>query len=87
GTVCVVGKIRDLILQLSKSSIYSTKPLCACLTPGDRVKETQQLNISFGVFLGLHHYITAELLVFLFLTMLAPSTLAHHTCMKVSIQL
>ncbi|MGS8295814.1 hypothetical protein ACQ93L_22585, partial [Escherichia coli] len=25
--VCVVGKIRDLILQLSKSSIYSTKPL------------------------------------------------------------
>ncbi|POW50019.1 hypothetical protein C3408_25705, partial [Candidatus Pantoea alvi] len=28
GTVCVVGKIRDLILQLSKSSIYSTKPLC-----------------------------------------------------------
>lgn len=27
GTVCVVGKIRDLILQLSKSSIYSTKPL------------------------------------------------------------
>ncbi len=27
GTVCVVGKMRDLILQLSKSSIYSTKPL------------------------------------------------------------
>ncbi|MCV5882581.1 hypothetical protein OFN71_04105, partial [Escherichia coli] len=26
GTVCVVGKMRDLILQLSKSSIYSTKP-------------------------------------------------------------
>nr|ASK42371.1 hypothetical protein [Agrobacterium sp.] len=38
GTVCVVGKMRDLILQLSKSSIYSTKPpsrqvsvmLCQC---------------------------------------------------------
>ncbi|EPW3762851.1 MULTISPECIES: DUF488 domain-containing protein [Klebsiella pneumoniae complex] len=29
GTVCVVGKIRDLILQLSKSSIYSTKPFFA----------------------------------------------------------
>nr|QIS33865.1 hypothetical protein [Klebsiella pneumoniae] len=29
GTVCVVGKIRDLILQLSKSSIYSTKPVTA----------------------------------------------------------
>ncbi|MDN0699619.1 hypothetical protein FCX66_20700 [Escherichia coli] len=31
GTVCVVGKIRDLILQLSKSSIYSTKPNSATL--------------------------------------------------------
>ncbi|MBN6556804.1 hypothetical protein JR893_17835, partial [Klebsiella pneumoniae] len=30
GTVCVVGKIRDLILQLSKSSIYSTKPGNVC---------------------------------------------------------
>ncbi|MER3599601.1 hypothetical protein J8840_20475, partial [Klebsiella pneumoniae] len=29
GTVCVVGKMRDLILQLSKSSIYSTKPLAS----------------------------------------------------------
>ncbi|HBY0587218.1 TPA: hypothetical protein MIO70_28455, partial [Klebsiella pneumoniae subsp. pneumoniae] len=29
GTVCVVGKMRDLILQLSKSSIYSTKPVHA----------------------------------------------------------
>ncbi|MFS3581650.1 hypothetical protein ACK6TI_19110, partial [Escherichia coli] len=33
GTVCVVGKIRDLILQLSKSSIYSTKPLPIVLNP------------------------------------------------------
>ncbi|MCW4549831.1 hypothetical protein OLZ67_010340, partial [Klebsiella oxytoca] len=30
GTVCVVGKMRDLILQLSKSSIYSTKPRHGC---------------------------------------------------------
>ncbi|MER4319928.1 hypothetical protein J9A46_25565, partial [Klebsiella pneumoniae] len=30
GTVCVVGKIRDLILQLSKSSTYSTKPTTDC---------------------------------------------------------
>ncbi len=30
GTVCVVGKMRDLILQLSKSSIYSTKPISTC---------------------------------------------------------
>ncbi|RFV77029.1 PTS fructose IIA subunit, partial [Salmonella enterica] len=28
GMVCVVGRMRDLILQLSKSSIYSTKPVC-----------------------------------------------------------
>ncbi|MBN6109826.1 hypothetical protein JZL96_21960, partial [Escherichia coli] len=28
GMVCVVGRMRDLILQLSKSSIYSTKPPC-----------------------------------------------------------
>ncbi len=27
--VCVVGRMRDLILQLSKSSIYSTKPFAA----------------------------------------------------------
>ncbi|WP_241753920.1 hypothetical protein, partial [Klebsiella pneumoniae] len=31
GTVCVVGKMRDLILQLSKSSIYSTKPIESCM--------------------------------------------------------
>ncbi|MCQ3865033.1 hypothetical protein JEK10_16895, partial [Klebsiella quasipneumoniae] len=37
GTVCVVGKMRDLILQLSKSSIYSTKPCPAqeCLRLAD----------------------------------------------------
>ncbi|MEP8839005.1 hypothetical protein ABKV41_23080, partial [Enterobacter roggenkampii] len=29
GMVCVVGRMRDLILQLSKSSIYSTKPQVA----------------------------------------------------------
>ncbi|MGF7275273.1 hypothetical protein KD793_21035, partial [Klebsiella pneumoniae] len=33
GTVCVVGKMRDLILQLSKSSIYSTKPLTVRAVP------------------------------------------------------
>ncbi|KMI23683.1 hypothetical protein SM87_05839 [Klebsiella pneumoniae] len=35
--VCVVGRMRDLILQLSKSSIYSTKPL--------RAKESQRALI------------------------------------------
>ncbi|MEP8486693.1 hypothetical protein ABKV78_15990, partial [Enterobacter asburiae] len=33
GTVCVVGKMRDLILQLSKSSIYSTKPIFSIPSP------------------------------------------------------
>ncbi|PKQ95837.1 hypothetical protein CVV74_11815, partial [Escherichia coli] len=31
GMVCVVGRMRDLILQLSKSSIYSTKPFLTCV--------------------------------------------------------
>ncbi|MCM8019367.1 hypothetical protein M8T47_23960, partial [Enterobacter hormaechei] len=35
-TVCVVGKMRDLILQLSKSSIYSTKPLISFICEGKR---------------------------------------------------
>ncbi|MEH9071736.1 hypothetical protein RAF67_24090, partial [Klebsiella pneumoniae] len=39
-TVCVVGKIRDLILQLSKSSIYSTKPLLAYLVMAKQVIPT-----------------------------------------------
>ncbi|MBF7752403.1 hypothetical protein I0E85_18875, partial [Klebsiella quasipneumoniae] len=38
GTVCVVGKMRDLILQLSKSSIYSTKPVDRCKTTFEKGK-------------------------------------------------
>ena len=36
--VCVVGRIRDLILQLSKSSIYSTKPF---IEPESTYKQIQ----------------------------------------------
>ncbi|PPX45974.1 hypothetical protein C5P06_05850, partial [Escherichia coli] len=43
GTVCVVGKIRDLILQLSKSSIYSTKP------PHARKQSAISSSVSFPV--------------------------------------
>ncbi|HBY6248636.1 TPA: hypothetical protein MI376_17960, partial [Klebsiella pneumoniae] len=43
GTVCVVGKMRDLILQLSKSSIYSTKPFFA----GDPAQTVNSSSISF----------------------------------------
>jgi hypothetical protein len=32
--VCVVGRMCDLILQLSKSSIYSTKPRVLCNSSG-----------------------------------------------------
>ncbi|KAB1797668.1 hypothetical protein FXN98_26605 [Klebsiella pneumoniae] len=44
--VCVVGRMRDLILQLSKSSIYSTKPLPAYIhrnTPRHKINETYTL--------------------------------------------
>ncbi|TXX02162.1 hypothetical protein D4M61_18065, partial [Klebsiella pneumoniae] len=46
GTVCVVGKIRDLILQLSKSSIYSTKPL---ISPQRRaISASTNISIDYG---------------------------------------
>ncbi|EEU9523072.1 hypothetical protein FQF98_24490 [Escherichia coli] len=43
GTVCVVGKIRDLILQLSKSSIYSTKPDGTVI---DLMKDNPESNLA-----------------------------------------
>ncbi|MCV6917056.1 hypothetical protein K3H85_27020, partial [Klebsiella pneumoniae] len=49
GTVCVVGKMRDLILQLSKSSIYSTKPI----SPGKWIHNLSVLSLSIlsaGIF-------------------------------------
>ncbi|NBZ80624.1 hypothetical protein GFB90_17260 [Escherichia coli] len=48
GTVCVVGKIRALILQLSKSSIYSTKPLrlIGVNLPDKRTEFTQRLLLT-----------------------------------------
>ncbi len=53
--VCVVGKMRDLILQLSKSSIYSTKPK---LRLGFTVRQIQiHFNVFFVkglIFLGLN---------------------------------
>ncbi|MEZ3984768.1 hypothetical protein QQX85_27955, partial [Klebsiella variicola] len=42
-TVCVVGKMRDLILQLSKSSIYSTKP-DECWKNGLRLDKSQSVH-------------------------------------------
>ncbi|MCD9735949.1 hypothetical protein LVR06_25325, partial [Klebsiella pneumoniae] len=54
GMVCVVGRMRDLILQLSKSSIYSTKPVHAChisyLLPGSvRIQHLSFLRNDTGV--------------------------------------
>ncbi|EAV4182972.1 hypothetical protein FV426_21085 [Salmonella enterica] len=52
GTVCVVGKIRDLILQLSKSSIYSTKPITPIrdVIPGwvMLIRNRKDLNLYFA---------------------------------------
>ncbi|RNT47564.1 recombinase family protein, partial [Enterobacter roggenkampii] len=46
GTVCVVGKMRDLILQLSKSSIYSTKPIVHQLGTTDLTSAAGKLLLS-----------------------------------------
>ncbi|MGT5392263.1 hypothetical protein ACRWFL_24015, partial [Escherichia coli] len=46
GTVCVVGKMRDLILQLSKSSIYSTKPLPVLSSVDHPFSTTGRVNAS-----------------------------------------
>ncbi|MFH2166561.1 hypothetical protein ABK668_25685, partial [Enterobacter hormaechei] len=61
GTVCVVGKMRDLILQLSKSSIYSTKP--RIITPRDILfselqawkEEGNSLFLMLAEFYSLNH--------------------------------
>ncbi len=42
--VCVVGRIRDLILQLSKSSIYSTKP-----GDGQTCKVANQIIVALNI--------------------------------------
>ncbi|MEH9218171.1 hypothetical protein RAF64_16300, partial [Klebsiella quasipneumoniae subsp. similipneumoniae] len=51
--VCVVGRMRDLILQLSKSSIYSTKPFSG--------KVHQQGNMSWIPFTKLSHIVKLSL--------------------------
>ncbi|MGQ6425269.1 hypothetical protein ACUNE5_26330, partial [Serratia sp. IR-2025] len=50
GTVCVVGKMRDLILQLSKSSIYSTKPLESLKLVILSVKLALMSYLNYGMF-------------------------------------
>ncbi len=50
--VCVVGRMRDLILQLSKSSIYSTKPVAcytALLTAAKRVGDHSAMHTLEGI--------------------------------------
>ncbi|MCD4226593.1 hypothetical protein KX356_24520, partial [Escherichia coli] len=52
GTVCVVGKMHDLILQLSKSSIYSTKPAPpsrSALNPVSSAPSTRMAVVSTGI--------------------------------------
>ncbi|MEJ1700707.1 hypothetical protein SMA70_23235, partial [Escherichia coli] len=50
GMVCVVGRMRDLILQLSKSSIYSTKPLFTATLQAADVTITEPPRVSWRVF-------------------------------------
>ncbi|MBY8679361.1 hypothetical protein KOI73_19305, partial [Escherichia coli] len=50
GTVCVVGKMRDLILQLSKSSIYSTKPRYPCRMRRERPIRPTQITSGYVSF-------------------------------------
>ncbi|MGF5833993.1 hypothetical protein ACQE9L_28240, partial [Klebsiella pneumoniae] len=52
GTVCVVGKIRDLILQLSKSSIYSTKPPLTPRTKNRHKKTSRKRLVYLGFLVG-----------------------------------
>ncbi|MGJ7266902.1 hypothetical protein ABM060_19890, partial [Morganella morganii] len=53
GTVCVVGKMRDLILQLSKSSIYSTKPKRVCtFRPSAKRYSLTTLSSAFKIMSG-----------------------------------
>ncbi len=56
GTVCVVGKMRDLILQLSKSSIYSTKPRMAS-EPSENKRYTGDGGIDGEVIIGKYRYL------------------------------
>ncbi|MBN9706707.1 hypothetical protein JR904_24515, partial [Enterobacter roggenkampii] len=49
GTVCVVGKMRDLILQLSKSSIYSTKPFIGSRGVSQCVARSQKYSCGFFI--------------------------------------
>ncbi|MGF8912998.1 hypothetical protein AAGM79_15460, partial [Klebsiella pneumoniae] len=65
-TVCVVGKMRDLILQLSKSSIYSTKP-AESVKASDEAQRTaayakaeQQLDKDSAI-VPVYYYVNARL--------------------------
>ncbi|MDU7046959.1 MAG: tryptophan--tRNA ligase, partial [Enterobacter roggenkampii] len=49
GMVCVVGRMRDLILQLSKSSIYSTKPRGTERAQGVTQATLREVKVGLGV--------------------------------------
>ncbi|MEP8852457.1 hypothetical protein ABKU49_22585, partial [Enterobacter hormaechei] len=57
GMVCVVGRMRDLILQLSKSSIYSTKPFPAQNDPPAIWALMASIFIPFVIFIGMGIFI------------------------------
>ncbi|MEH4190227.1 hypothetical protein POY00_25305, partial [Klebsiella pneumoniae] len=59
-TVCVVGKMRDLILQLSKSSIYSTKPYGALKAEKDNYFSGKKYNSRGGYITGSYSWINGN---------------------------
>ncbi|MJB17726.1 hypothetical protein DK033_24365 [Salmonella enterica subsp. enterica] len=58
--VCVVGRMRDLILQLSKSSIYSTKPLWSVVASYPPNCQSMHLSSLVCYMNTRHFYLLAE---------------------------
>ncbi|MGP7274698.1 hypothetical protein ACTZQ7_15160, partial [Klebsiella pneumoniae] len=58
-TVCVVGKMRDLILQLSKSSIYSTKP-----TTGQKYHQNHNKRLYSRFQPAIRYFVTSSIAFF-----------------------
>ncbi|SLQ82276.1 GPH family transporter [Klebsiella quasipneumoniae] len=61
--VCVVGRMRDLILQLSKSSIYSTKPFTGYVAnePQQNSQTIQGIIMMFSLLPMVSYFISAYL--------------------------
>ena len=59
--VCVVGRMRDLILQLSKSSIYSTKPVLTDIAQQYSVRIDGEINLPNGFSINIKEWFSRSL--------------------------